>query len=353
MNIQLSYLLYNIDEVKYSLILSILFQTKHSIKECLFWAFELYKSKYEETIWNIIIQLYYDFYYIKGLSFEKIIDKEYNAWKHTGSFQSIAKILKELHKQPINTVIFENYYTDISFNNLNINDLIEKKTKNIKHIIDCLKTKTSDEIKSIYKKHYRLSNKKDICLFYTNQKHRWIVKLACKIVKQKTKWIKTKLNNGDEIFICSLHEPASRVYNTLKEKRLFSVNSNIGAFPLSRFNEETDVVSIWDSRFKKYTYDDIDKYKSAYLYNWEFYSRNTPFWSNIFKSYSVTFKKKKVVFPNDEILEKFYDAYGFEPDEQSKEIQLKSLKSIPKISIKKCFENYNVKLFNSTVNYSI
>ena len=33
-----------------------------------------------------------------------------------------------------------------------------------------------------------------MCLFYTNQKHKWIVKLVSKLVKKKQIHIKTKLN---------------------------------------------------------------------------------------------------------------------------------------------------------------
>ena len=105
--IHLSYLLYNIDEVVYSFMLSLLFKNKHSLNESLFWAHELYVSKYDTYLWNFITKLYYDFYYIKNTSFEKQIDKEYYAWKSSNSFQHIAKIIKELHKQNIDTTIFE------------------------------------------------------------------------------------------------------------------------------------------------------------------------------------------------------------------------------------------------------
>ena len=72
--IQLSKLLYNIDEVKYSFMLAILFQTKHTYQECLFWAYELYTSYHKPFLWNFITKIYYDFYYIKCISFEKTIN---------------------------------------------------------------------------------------------------------------------------------------------------------------------------------------------------------------------------------------------------------------------------------------
>lgn len=90
--IQLSYLLYNLDEVKYSFMLSLLFQNNHTLSECLFWAYELHKSKQPDFLWNFITKIYYDFYYIKGASFEKQIDTEYNAWKKTTTFNILLKL---------------------------------------------------------------------------------------------------------------------------------------------------------------------------------------------------------------------------------------------------------------------
>jgi hypothetical protein len=360
-NIQLSYLLYNIDEVKYSFMLSLLFQTKHPLQEALFWAFELYKSKYGENLWNILTQLYYDFYYIKGISFEKTIHKEYESWKHTNSFQHIAKIVKELHKQPIVTNIFQYYYNGIACNNTASNSshidcdktFLEQTSLDLTQSFRYLRLKSVDEIKNIYKTRYRLNNKKDICLFYTNQQHRWTVKLITKLIKRKTIWIKTKLNDNDNIFICKLHEPASKVYKTLKEKRLYEVNDNIGAFPLQRFNQETDVVFMWIPSIGKYIPDDVDKTISAYLYNWEYYAKDTPFWSDVFKTHHVSFKKKKIVFPDDDVLEQFYDNHGLEPDEQCKETQMKSVKPIKKINIKQCFQRYNITIEGTIHTYSV
>ena len=128
--IQLSYLLYNIDEVKYSFMLSILFQNKHTFHESLFWAYELYKSCHKEYLWNFITKIYYDFYYIKYISFEKVLDIEYNAWKTKPDFKHIAKIIKDLHKQVIDITIFQSYYRNKNkipdlINNITIDKLKE------------------------------------------------------------------------------------------------------------------------------------------------------------------------------------------------------------------------------------
>jgi len=352
--IQLSYLLYNIDEVKYSFMLSILFHQQHSLEECLFWAYELYQSKYYDFIWNFIAKIYYDFYYIKSLSFERTIDTEYQNWKNEKSFKHIAKIVKELHKQPIDITIFQYYYRnqnkiaysgDISHTQLK---------KNIPMTIQYLKTQSKEIIKSIYKKLYRLNTKKDICLFYNNQQHKWMVKLICRFIKTKKVWIKTKLNKDDLKIINLFTLPPTKVYKTLAEKRRFEINDNIGAFQLARFKQETDVVKIWDTKIG-YTCDDVDRYISAYLHNWEYYAYETPFWKEIFDNHEVSFKKKQIKFPNDTTLEKFYDTYGFEPDEQSQQTHQKSIKPIVPTTINKCFELYKTPLDETIkqINYCV
>ena len=103
--IQLSKLLYNIDEVKYSLMLSILFQTKHIIKNVYFGHMN-YTPVIISLFMEFYYKIYYDFYYIKCISFEKTINKEYNNWKKKENFKYIAKIVKFLHKQVIILLYF-------------------------------------------------------------------------------------------------------------------------------------------------------------------------------------------------------------------------------------------------------
>ena len=344
--IQLSKLLYNIDEVKYSLMLSILFQTKHTYQECLFWAYELYTSYHKPFLWNFITKIYYDFYYIKCISFEKTINEEYNNWKKQENFKYIAKIVKFLHKQIINVTIFQHYYSN--YKPQNCSTIIAEKLKdNIPNAVHYLKSLDTPEIKQIYRSLYILklkNDKKDICLFYTDQKHKWIVKLLKKFIWKGKKTIKVNFDKQDELFIKQLENSPSRVYKTLKEKRLYEINPLIGSFQLARFKDETDVVTIWNETFG-YISEDIERYKSAYLYNWEFYANKTPYWNEIFNTYKASFKKKEIQFPNDDLLEQFYDNYGYEPDEQTIETQMKSIKSIKPITINECFNVYNIALY--------
>ena len=64
--------------------------------------------------------------------------------------------------------------------------------------------------------------------------------------------------------------------------------------------------------------------------HWEYYSAKSSFWMNIFKSYSGSLnnEKKTIEFKNYEDEERFYDKYGYEPDEQSMEVCIKCLGNI-------------------------
>ena len=57
--------------------------------------------------------------------------------------------------------------------------------------------------------------------------------------------------------------------------------------------------------------------------HWLFYASKTPIWEHRILQYNGTInnEKKTVEFENHELLEEFFEKYGFEPDEQTIEIQ--------------------------------
>ena len=84
----------------------------------------------------------------------------------------------------------------------------------------------------------------------------------------------------------------------------------------------------------KLTRHKYDVYKK-YCYNWEYHASFSPLWMERIKKYGgyVDYLKKSVVFqedPNDDLMQKFYSNYGYEPDEQPKSIQDRSICKIEK-----------------------
>ena len=101
-------------------------------------------------------------------------------------------------------------------------------------------------------------------------------------------------------------------HKILKYKRLYEIDDSIGCFPLARekVNSMIDILR----------------------YNWEFYAYRTPLWKKRIDSFGgiVDEETKKIIFEDEEKLELFYESFGLEPDEQSLDIQNKSVKDIAK-----------------------
>ena len=111
------------------------------------------------------------------------------------------------------------------------------------------------------------------------------------------------------------HEDVSYVYKTLKNKRLFGISANIGCFKLERERKDLN---------------------HCFWYHWEYYAYNSPLWKERFDKCKINVKHKKqlIEFDDDEELERFYEEYGYEQDEQSSEVQQKSILEIKRSNIK-------------------
>lgn len=83
--------------------------------------------------------------------------------------------------------------------------------------------------------------------------------------------------------------------------------------------------------------DEEDSISKCYWYHWEYYAYNSPIWKNRFDKYDITIddENKKIVFNDDDEIEEFYEQYGYEPDEQSCEIQNKLFGLLPDNNWKK------------------
>jgi hypothetical protein len=71
-----------------------------------------------------------------------------------------------------------------------------------------------------------------------------------------------------------------------------------------------------------------DTIKELYLNNWLYHAAFSPIWFNRIKMYRgyVDYKNQKVEFVDEDVMQLFYNKYGYEPDEQSQNITDKFLK---------------------------
>ena len=112
-------------------------------------------------------------------------------------------------------------------------------------------------------------------------------------------------------FFKATNVPIKPTWKTLPKCRLYAIHKWVGAFPIIR----SDAGIEWNK---------------VLWYHWEYYARECPLWKGRFKEYGAVFEDGKIVFANDDLLEEFYEKYGLEPDEQSRECQEKSLLSLEK-----------------------
>jgi hypothetical protein len=98
----------------------------------------------------------------------------------------------------------------------------------------------------------------------------------------------------------------------LKTKRLYFIHDTyyylLGSFNLLRYNESNFI--------------NQEKYINDTLLDWEFYAYNTPIWRERFNKYKGIYQptKKRIEFDIDDNIEKFYEIYGYELDEQYENI---------------------------------
>ena len=74
--------------------------------------------------------------------------------------------------------------------------------------------------------------------------------------------------------------------------------------------------------------DKKDKMKDLYFNNWLYHASFSPLWFNRIKKYRgyVDYTSQKVLFVDEDLMQLFYDKYGYEPDEQSQNTTDKCLK---------------------------
>jgi len=333
--------LYNADEVVLTLLECLL---KHNnLEECYYWAYEYYKSGYQEQTWKLMYKIYYDFYMLKNPKLEGKINDKYQKWKETHDIKFVLWIIKNLFRLESCYTIFllrvynSNRNTEVLRKTI-INDIY--KDKNEIMLASAIKEK-----KKISMSYYLKRVKDDRKLFvinscfnekinlndnYSDNYHYLLARLIDKFKitpKKKVYYkmvMKKEVENVLESDICcknnGKHEDVSYVYKTLAKQRIYGISPNIGCFKLEREGKDLN---------------------HCFWYHWEYYAYNSPIWKERFDKYKikVSDKKQLIEFDDDDELEKFYEDYGYEPDEQSAEIQQKSSVEISRTNLKLWLNN--------------
>jgi hypothetical protein len=308
---------------------------KTSFEEVVFWAGEIYYSGFIDSLWEHVWKIYYDFYAITYPKYEKKINK---LSKNPDSFKNIVYTLNLFYYSKPTYEVFAlrmlkpkaptHIYMGRTPKWLKSLDLAKAESKLIRSLHNRKKAnvvfyinqitdnqKCYNSIKKYYTEIHGLTLKPKTLhsITYKNKTHillALICHLSLDIDDIQTKTIFKKLNETIVVeqfkFNSDTTEP---LYKRLSCKRLYKISPLVGAFKLDRFSM-----------------DKINHKDMLRLY-WDYFTFHTPLWYERIKNCSgvINDTTYELIFRNDIDHETFYESYNYEPDEQSIEVQNKSI----------------------------
>lgn len=341
---QLTRYLYELSEVKGSLILALL---KKDNDEALFWAFEYYHSKLPYDITNFIIQIYYDFYYTLNPTFEKYMFvklKKVTIENEENELTLFIKlIIDNLIQRPHTLDVFLlrhtglQYDADIQDNNpsdeiissiMDPQEYLYISTILMKHShyndVANLKTLLSmvlDEMGKTQKINKNVKMKETVALLDKCYKDEYILKRTIVLAKMVNylalhKGIKMHrsiyIENDENKQLHHLYEMTTKYPIDFKVNAKYATNQEyMGIFNLERFHTD---------------------YKNNYLNHWQYYAYKVPYWETVFDLYGgeVEDETYRIIFREDENKEEFYEDFDCYPDEETIEVQNRFIGKIEK-----------------------
>jgi hypothetical protein len=340
-------------------------------KESYYWISEMYYSGFVEDTWRLLWFIYYDFYYIHNPHFEPFLFKKHKI----GDLKSMMTVTKNLGKMTSSHEVFvlRQYTSQPDKSPDDIVTFRGKKPEWIKaypekfhKLIRSLHRKLYKQVSTLITEHHVIDDDFIQCLklYYANDSQHKLpyldeiidnqhllheqYNIAYDNIQQKIlafvclcefnstfdynskKKVFISATNTEMTFVRDIHEndiPLNKYgnpqkYKTLEYKRHYAISPYISHFHLSRWNRNN-------------IHDDVTK-------RWEYFAYYCPLWKERFDANDITIlengekydNNEKIVFNDDDELEKFYEKYGYEPDEQSSDVHNKG---IPDINIEKIF----------------
>lgn len=266
--------LYIKDEVRIAILVSLL----NKSNDALFWAFELFQSGFQIELLNLIWKIYYDFFATSNPSFENYLKKKKSIYLSDVSRRE--KIIASI----INNLLIRDFNTDV-FMLRNICESFEKDPDE------------TDEIKC---NAYRILSDKipEVASEY----------LVSKLLIQKN--TKTKGRN----FYVQIESDSLLQYRTIDRDKMSAYNVLKTACKCEI--DEAKMLSL----FKLERTANI---REKFSNNWIYHASFSPIWFDRIKEFKgyIDYVNNCVKFINDEWEEAFYNAFNYEPDEQSQIIK--------------------------------
>ena len=340
--IQFTRYLYEKDEVKLALVLCIL----NKKEEAIFWAYELYYSEFKTELVAVFWSLYYDFYYTLNPSFEKYLQTKLkkNLDLDTDSVNYISMIINNFMIRPHSMDIFmlKQIVEICDFDKTDIQDYITSQENNLevmrREMITALRTNDFMMLASLI-----LIDIKDehIDTMFEVATNYFVTEMG---LKKKVQDYDKNATNKRVLILCRIVHYFIVTSNKKLGKNLYvhvepeevvlyeTIHAGAGLVPRKILRlakiyaiDSYNYLSLFD--LKRETQD----IKTAYYYDWLYYASYSPLWrTRILKHNGVIDQKNHKVEFDDDDIDEFYDNYGYEPDEQSTELENKTIQDIRK-----------------------
>jgi hypothetical protein len=212
---------------------------------------------------------------------------------------------------------FVSLNTDKKYKNLLLS-IDKKHYKNIAYYLRRFRN-NEDELFQIIVNYYKNKSKKHLKMYNGEDKmHNLIATMFHLSLKDPpAREIRVQITKEELEYGMNTNKITVALYKVLKEKRLFKISSKIGCFELRKY--DCKYPNIQDIQW----------------HHWEYFSYNSPLWKERFDKYKIIIDHEKflISFEDDDEYEEFSEKYYYEPDEQSKEVQERSIGAIVDISI--------------------
>ena len=362
--LQFTRYLYEKDEVKLSLVTSII----NKKDDAIFWAYELFYSGFKIELAELLWKVYFDFYATLNPSFEKYLKIKLadNLCNASDGEKLISMIINNFIIRPHNMDVFmlRQIAKTCEFDKQFITgyNLTTKFDIICKEILLALETEDYLTLSSlicndILDKHLILALEKILGYFsnlglqFNNSK---IIKeykknVDCKnspfkriILLSKTMYCFTLIKQiplGKNLYVHIEPEEIiiyKTIFANLKEKgngQLVPILPAYKILPLAAIHpiDKDNYLSLF-----KLKRDTID-IKNAYYYQWLYHASFSPIWKERIEKFHGYIDKinKTVIFneidDSDDNLQAFHNEFGYEPDEQKTDIQIRTIQEIKQV----------------------
>jgi hypothetical protein len=334
--------LYIKNEVKIALFTSLL---ERSEEKSLFWACELYYSGFEKELVDLVWNIYFDCYCPLNPTFSTFLRENQ---------KKLEKSKKTEEKREIISLIINNFL--IRPYSLDVFLLLQKSKENDKFTTQMTLTSLLNERNYEELSKYILQTPETKLKTLMEKVAEYFEKTDENIKKseemQKFEEIykKTKKSVTPQKIVLSL--TFSLYYQIQKVKMGKNIILNLNVDELAALKKYETIVATKELPHYKvlplaYSYQiDANNYRSllgvkreqqyttlGYYYNWLYHASFSPIWLERIQKYGgkIDYDRQTVKFqedPNDDLMQEFYGHFGYEPDEQTRETQEKSIQPL-------------------------